>query len=166
MLKLKNAPGLSYKLMTTGLMLTIDEYDIATTPDDAAAQAVIDAWTVADSAAYVGSQVIAYAKALRDKVVAPISSGEMASWPIKAAEAAKFAATGDLTQAPLLMAEAEARNATVSTLAAQVGANARKFLALEAGIAGTDGKHRDALKACTSFDDIAAYNWSTGWPQV
>ena len=166
MLKLKNAPGLNHKLMLMGLMLTIDEHDVATTADDKVAQTVIDAWTLADSAAYVCADVGAYAKALRDQIVSTRSAGEMASWPIKAAEAAKYAATGDEMQVPLLRAEAAARGISVAALVAQVGKNATMFLTLEATISGTDGKHRDALKACASFDEISAYNWSTGWPQV
>ena len=42
----------------------------------------------------------------------------------------------------------------------------RKLAALEAQIGGTDGKHRDAIASCTTFEEVAAYNWRTGWPEV
>ena len=42
----------------------------------------------------------------------------------------------------------------------------RIIAGLEAQIGGTDGKHRDALTACATFDDVAAYNWRSGWPEV
>lgn len=166
MITLKDAPGLTHRLMTVGLMVTIDQDDNASTADDTAAQAIIDAWTVADSIAYVKAQINAHARELRDRVIAHVSPGEMASWPIKLSEAAKFAATGDAAQCPMLSAEAAARGITVAALVAKVGGNAATFSALEAAIGGTDGKHRDAVGALTSFEEIAAYNWRTGWPEV
>lgn len=166
MLKLKNAPGLNYKLMTAGLMLTIDESEVATTVDDVAAQAVIDAWTLAEAAAYVCIDVVAYAKDLRNKVIGTRSPGELASWSDKRSEAAEYAASGDETRAPGLKMEAKERGCLLWELCARVNRNAQLFVALEAKISGTAGRHCDAIKACQSFDEIAVYDWSTGWPQV
>lgn len=134
--------------------------------DDAAVQTIIDGYTLDDAKAHKSTQVSAHAKVLRDKVISTISAGEMASWPIKLAEAAKYAQTGQDTDAPMLAAEAAARGITLAALVAKVGENATTFAGLEAAIAGTDGAHRDAIKACETFEMVAAYDFSTGWPGV
>jgi hypothetical protein len=134
--------------------------------DEAAVQAIIDAYTLDALKTGKCALVLAHAKALRDKVVAAVSPGEMASWPIKAAEATKFDTTGDATQCPMLSAEAASRGITVAELVVKVDGNATMFSTLEATIGGTDGKHRDAIKAMTTFEDVAAYDFSSGWPAV
>lgn len=164
-------PGLGKALFDAGLPI-INEWDgalqqqVQRTDDDAAAQAIIDAWTLADSIAFVRAEILAHAKALRDRVIANVSAGEMASWPIKLAEARSFASDGDGSKCPMLSAEAQARGITVAALVAKVGGNAATFSGLEAAIGGTDGKHRDAIAACTTFEELLAYNWRTGWPEV
>jgi hypothetical protein len=40
------------------------------------------------------------------------------------------------------------------------------FAALEADIAGVAGRHCDAVRACTTFADLLAYDWRAGWPEV
>ena len=134
--------------------------------NDAAVQAIIDAYSLQDAQAVKSAAVSDKAKALRDKAVRSISAGEMASWPIKLAEAAKFAQTGLDADAPMLTAEATARGISTAELVAKVGSNATGFAALEAMIGGIDGMHRDAIKLLTSFEDVAAYDYSTGWPEV
>lgn len=134
--------------------------------DDAAVQALIDGYTLEQTRAAKSAEISIYAKALRDKVIASISPGEMASWPIKLAEAAKFAASGNPEDAPMLSAEAQARGIGLADLVGKVGGNASGFAALEALIGGTDGRHRDAIKACSTFEEIAAYDFSSGWPEV
>jgi hypothetical protein len=134
--------------------------------DDVAVQAIIDDYTL-DTARHEKSVLVsAHAKALRDKVVAAISAGEMASWPIKASEAAKFAASGDASQCPMLSGEAASRGVTVAELVGKVNGNAARFIAAEAAIGGTDGKHRDAIAQLATFEAVAAYDFSTGWPAV
>lgn len=137
-----------------------------TSDNDAVVQAIIHAYTLADAQGYKCDQVSAHAKALRDRVIRSISAGEMASWPIKLAEAAKYLQTTDPADAPMLSAEATARGIPLAALVAKVDGNATTFAGLEALIGGTDGKHRDAIKALTTFDDVAAYDFSTGWPEV
>lgn len=134
--------------------------------DDAAVQVLIDAYTLADAAAYVGTQIDAHAKWLRDKVVKAASPGEMASWSIKRAEAEAFTVSANESDAPMLLAEATARGCTLQAIVTRVLANASALGSLEANISGTGGKHKDAIKALPSFDAIAAYDWSTGWPAV
>lgn len=112
------------------------------------------------------AEVSAYAKGLRDQVVKAISVGELASWSIKLSEASKYAQTGQASDAPMLDAEAVARGITLAELVGKVGGNATTFAGLEAAIAGADGRHRDAIKTLTTFEEVAAYDFSTGWPEV
>lgn len=164
-------PGLGKRLMDARLQLSFEWRDdvggmVVSTPNDVAAQAIIDSWALADSIAHVKSEITAHAADLRNRVVAGISAGEMASWPIKLAEARSFGSDGDTSKCPLLSAEAAARGVAVTEIVGRVGGNATRFAGLEAQIGGTDGKHRDAITACTTFDQVAAYNWRTGWPEV
>jgi len=134
--------------------------------DDVAVQAIIDAYTLDDAKSDKCAEVSAYAKILRDRVVGTISAGEMASWPIKLSEAAKYLQTGDETVAPMLSTEAIARGITLAQLVTKVDGNAAQFSMLESLIAGTDGKHRDAIKELTQFADVIHYDYSAGWPGV
>lgn len=106
----------------------------------------------------------AHAKALRDYVVSNISPAEMASWPIKRAEAAAYLASGNATDAPMLGMEAYVRGVDLGTLAQKVLAKATLLSQLEAAIAGAAGRHTDAVSAITRQDDLMAYDWTVGWP--
>ena len=134
--------------------------------NDAEVQAIIDGYTLDDAKAVKAQEISDHAKALRDKVIRSISAGEMASWPIKLAEAAKYAQTGQASDAPMLAAEAQARGIELVALVQKVGGNATTFASLESAIAGVDGKHRDAIKALATFDEVSAYDYLTGWPVV
>lgn len=134
--------------------------------DDEAVQAIIDGYTLDQAKAEKSRDVTLHAKALRDKVVAAISPGELASWPVKLSEAAKFAGGANAAQCPMLAGEAAARGITLAELVGKVGGNAAGFSALESAIGGTDGKHRDAIKALTTFAEVCAYDYSAGWPVV
>lgn len=134
--------------------------------NEAAVQAIIDSYTLDKAKAEKCGSVSAHAKALRDMVVAAISAGEMASWPIKASEAARFGATGDASQCPMLSSEAASRGVTVAELVGKVNGNAARFIAAEAAIGGTDGKHRDAISQLETFEAVANYDFNTGWPAV
>lgn len=134
--------------------------------DEAKVQAIIDGYSLSDAQNVRCAEVSNKAKLLRDKAIKSISPGEMASWPIKLAEAAKFAATGLDADAPMLTAEATARGISTAALVAKVGDNATVFATLEAEIGGIDGKHRDAIKALTTFAAVNSYDYSAGWPVV
>ena len=157
--------GLHAKITKLGYNLR-EENGTWVSSDDVAVQAIIDSYTLAEAQALKANEVLEKAKALRDKAVRAISAGEMASWPIKLSEAAKFAASGLPADAPMLSAEASARGITLAALVAKVGGNASTFSTLEAAIGGVDGKHRDAIKALTTFDEVSAYDYSAGWPGV
>lgn len=134
--------------------------------DDVAVQAIIDGYTLDAAKARKSDDIARHAKDLRDRVISAISAGEMAAWPIKLAEASAFAASADPADAPMLAAEALARRVSLAVLCAKVGDKAATFSAAEAAIAGVDGMHRDAVAACESFTDVAAYDYGAGWPAV
>lgn len=157
--------GLHEAIARAGHLLR-QENGVFVSSNDAAVQAIIDGYTLDDAKSHKSEQISAHAKMLRDRVIRNISAGEMASWPIKLSEAAKYAQTGQDADAPMLAAEASARGITLAELVAKVGGNATTFAGLEAAIAGTDGAHRDAIKACETFEAVAAYDFSTGWPGV
>jgi hypothetical protein len=136
--------------------------------NDAAVQAVIDTYSLEQAKAWACSKVARHAKALRDAVIADYSAAEMASWPIKLSEAAKFAVSGDPDDAPMLSTEAAARGITLAELCMKVDGRASEFATLEALISGVDGMHRDAINAIAggpgAFEAVARYNYLTGWP--
>lgn len=132
--------------------------------NDVAVQSIIDSYTINDLKTTKKNDILAYAKKLRDKAISAISPGEMASWPIKLSEASAFAAGS--TNTPMLSAEAAIRGITVGEMVAKVGGNAANFSTLEAQIGGTDGRHRDNLDKLLTFEEILAYDFSTGWPVI
>lgn len=134
--------------------------------DEAAVQAIIDRYTVADAAAAVCALIDGEARRLRDKAVKSISPGEMASWPVKRSEADRYLATAAPDEAPMLAAEAAARGTPLDAVVNRVKAAGERFARLEAEIAGAAGRHKDAVRALSSFEAVAAYDWSTGWPAV
>ncbi len=158
-------PGLHVAIAAAGLSL-VEEDGQWVTDDEDGVQAIIDGYTVAQAIAARQAECLAIAKGLRDKAISGISAGEMAGWPIKLAEARAFAADPAGAQTPMLAAEAAARGVSVAELVGKVGGNSARFAALEAAIGGADGRHRDALAKLTTFDDVAAYDLTAGWPKV
>lgn len=133
--------------------------------DDVAVQAIIDGYTLDKAKARKSREVSLKAKALRDRATELIAAGEMASWPIKRAEADGYAASGGTADCPELAREAAQRDIPLADLVAKVQANAARFLSLETAIGGIDGKHRDAIWEAADFAAVAAYDYSTGWPE-
>lgn len=110
------------------------------------------------------AQSDAFAAEKRNSYVAGTSPAEMASWPIKLAEAVKFAASGVSSDAPYLSAEAAARGMTLSALVAKVQTNGAQLAGMEAQIAGVNGRHKDALAAMADVSAVAAYDITAGYP--
>lgn len=129
-------------------------------------QSIIDGFTVDEAKAERRAESTAHAKTLRDRVVSTVSAGEMASWPIKRAEAMAYSQSGNPADAPMLSAEAAARGVTLPAIIARVAANATMFAGLESAISGADGRHRDAIDALASFEAVAAYDLTARWPAV
>lgn len=160
----EKGPGLHAAIRQAGHSLS-QENGVWIASDDLAVQAIIDGYTLAQAQALKQAEISAHAKALRDKAVSGISAGEMASWPIKLAEASAFAAD-PASPTPMLSAEAAIRGITVADIVGKVGNNATGFAALEAQIGGIDGMHRDAVAALTTFEAVSSYDFSGGWPAL
>lgn len=134
--------------------------------DEFVAQVIIDSYTLDDAKDLICGRIIEHSKALRDRKLQSVSPGEMAAWYLKLSQSKAFAASGLATDAPDLVAEAEARGITLAELCAKVDANAKALAALEAAIAGREGFHKDKVRAMTSFEDVAHYDYRTGWTEV
>jgi hypothetical protein len=132
--------------------------------DEAAVQAIIDNYTLDQAKAEKKAQSLAIAKSLRDKVVAAISPGEMASWTIKRNEALAYSQTRKPEDAPLLYTESLARGISLDEMLLKVMANSNAFSAAEAAISGADGRHRDAIDNLPDFKAVVEYNLKLGWP--
>ncbi len=106
------------------------------------------------------------AKRKRDSITADYSPAEMASWPIKRAEALAWQATGSDADAPNLAVEAAARQATVASLVTRVLDKASQLAQLEAVIAGYTGYLHDQIRAVQDGDveAISAIDITAGWP--
>lgn len=107
------------------------------------------------------------AKAKRDGIVAGISPAEMASWPIKRAEAVAWRAKGasaTSADAPNLATEATARGLSLADLVGKVLTKADRLATSEAQIAGTCGKHQDVIKTLATVAAVESYDIQTGWP--
>ena len=104
------------------------------------------------------------AKAKRDSVVSHISPAEMASWPIKRAEALAYQVSGIVSDALNLSLEAQARGVTLDALASKVLVKATQLAALEAAIAGRCGAIQDTAAAATTLADIEGIDPTVGWP--
>lgn len=157
--------GLMDRIGNAGVML-YDDSEGEHCTDELLAQAIIDSYTLADAQAEVCARIAAHATQLRDAAVAGISPGEMAAWPIKRAESAAYVTSGDPANAPLLSAESMARGVSLAVMIDKVDGNAIRLATLEALIAGTDGRHRDAVRSLTTFEAVSAYNWTQGWPEL
>jgi hypothetical protein len=100
----------------------------------------------------------------RAKVTYPASPQEMASWTEKMRQARAFDASSLDADAPMLAAEASARHTTTVDIAQRVLANAAAYTRAEGLIAGTSGRHRDAVRALADVDAVLAYDYLAGWP--
>lgn len=129
------------------------------------------------------AEINAYAASLRNKVIAGRSVGEMASWALKLFDAlavaigqpSPFAAVLTALKTALGLpvtptsynhAVAMVRGITEAQHVNLVLAQAVPFMAAEAAIDGTRGKHCDAVNAMADIPAIVAYDWMTGWPEI
>lgn len=133
--------------------------------DDAAVQVIIDGYTLDQAKAYVCNQVITLATEKFNQAIAGYSPGELAGWAILRAEATAYM-TDPATATPSILAEAQMRGCTVAQLVLKVLANVQYYDGLRAQIAGTSGKHRDAITSLPDFASVLSYDFSAGWPGV
>lgn len=121
---------------------------------------------LADAIARRCEEINMYASGLRNAAVRGRSSGEMASWTMKANEARLYTATGAPADAPTLALTAQVRGITLDALVAKVLDQAAPFLQAEAYIDGVRGRHCDAVQAMVDVRDVMAYDWRAGWPTI
>jgi hypothetical protein len=117
-----------------------------------------------EAKALLQEMIEAHGAKLREKITFPTSPVEMASWPIKFAEAAKYSATKDPADAPILSIEASTRGVSLDLLAQRVFNNSQQLTVIEAMIAGIVGRHKDAVGQLSDIDTVLSYDWSIGWP--
>lgn len=134
--------------------------------DEVAVQAIINGYTLDDARDERCAKVDQHAKKLFDQAVAGVSAAEMAGWPLLAEQAKLYNVAQDESVAPAIVTEASFRGVEVQVLVDKVLEKAQLFNLLRAAIAGVSGKHRDAIKALDTFDDILNYDYSTDWPEV
>lgn len=132
---------------------------------DVAVQAIIDSYTLDQAKASKCAAVIDKSREYFERATSTVAAAEMAGWPILRAEAMAYNAS-NTAACPAMTIEAQARGCTIQELVAKVTSNTQRFDALRAAIAGTSGKHRDAINALATFEQVAAYNFNTGWPEV
>lgn len=124
-----------------------------------------------------------HAAVLRNSVIRGRSVGEMASWGIKLMEALSIlgsqpspfsalmpaiATALGLPQTPTSLCQAlgAQRGLTAAQFATKVVQQAAPFLAAEIAIDAARGVHRDAIEACTTIQQLIAYDWHSGWPNL
>lgn len=157
--------GLHVAIRTAGHSMS-QENGAWISSDDVAVQAIIDGYTVAQAAREKKAAVSAHATMLRNRVISSYSPGELAAWSIKLAEATVFTANGAAAVTPLLSIEASIRGTSIAALVQRVLENGSMFSTMEAAVAGREGYHRDMLDACTSFEEVASYDITVGWPAL
>lgn len=131
--------------------------------NDGAFNADVELETVEHAKAFVLKQSDAYAAYIRRTFLDPISPYEASSWPLKLAEAKAYT---DDASAPAVALEAMARGVNTAELVAKILAKAAQLAQLEAVISGTNGRHNDTIKALNSIEDLKAYDWRGGYPDV
>lgn len=117
--------------------------------------------TLDEAKAYACNEIEKAAAVMRENLLNPISPFEASSWPIKQAEAVKVITGGE---SAIIDAEATARGITAEQLADKIMSKATQLAFLEAQIAGASGKHRDAINALTTIEEVQNYHPGEGWP--
>ncbi len=153
-------------ILTAATSVTIVGGKLEASDQDEFVQDLADAYTIANAKADKKKLVAVHAKCLRDLAVQDLSPAEMAAWPLKLAESRAFTLSDNEVDAPMLAAEAAARQITLAELVGKVDGKSIAFAALESVISGVDGMHRDAIDELITFEEIAAYDYYTNWPPV
>ncbi len=159
-----NFPGCMARIEAAGHWVRVvdNELDISS---PVIVQSIIDGYTLADAKAERCGQVIEKARETFARATAHIAPAEMAGWPILRAEMLAYMADQN-APCPAMTDEAHDRGCSVADLALRVQANTIKFDALRSAISGTSGRHRDAINTLTTIEAVAAYDITTGWPEV
>lgn len=151
-------PEIQQKLDSSGLLG--DEKQTA------ALQVIVDTYTLDDAKRWLMREIANAARSAQNRFVvdAQYSVFEAVSWPIKGAEAAAYLASKDPASAPMLAAEAAYAGLTLDELAVSVQKNAQVFADVAARCAGNRRRHQDAVARLKTFEEVAGYDFSGGWP--
>ncbi len=114
--------------------------------------------------AHVIDLVDKFAAQLRNQFLVNISPAEMASWATKERLAREYIATSGTSNPGVLLIEAQTRGIPLDDLIEKVLAKADLYYQLEGIICGLNGKHNDAIKLLPTIEDVANYDYKTGWP--
>lgn len=123
-----------------------------------------DPESIDEAQAMAAAHIDAYAAHLRARIAGQASPYEAAAWSLKLREAADYA--GDDAACPTLAAEARVRGVSTAAVVERVLRKGAAFLQLESQIAGTSGRHRDAVDAFATLSEVLAYDWRDGWPSL
>lgn len=163
---------IKYSVLTDELLMKLEGYGfhhengIPKSNDDEMCQSIIDDYTLDHYKTFRINEVATIARDLRDNLMKLYSPAEMASWSIKMQEATLYEIQGETAVTPMLSVEANVRGIHRAELVSKVKENASLFYTLEAALGGTDGKHRDAIKALSTFQEVKEYDIYSGWPGV
>ena len=120
--------------------------------------------TAAKDAAIRRAQKIA--DGLRDRMLNGAHPMEVQGWIAKADEAQAYAADPrDDAKFPMIKLEAAARGVAPAALVAKIAAKRLALINAEAAIDGARGRHKDAIRAMATVDELNAYDINTGWPE-
>lgn len=132
--------------------------------DDAAAvQAIIDGYGLSDARAEITGRIHTLAQRKLADAFTTRSAVEMAGWAPLRVEIKAYNAAPSTAVVPLLSMISAARGADIAVVAAELQVKISHFDTILAQTLGTSGKHRDAVASLTTFADINAYDYTTGW---
>lgn len=133
-------------------MISFQDNQLCNGPD-------IEFATLSEAKADRSAVVDLVAASLRNQATAGTSPAEMSSWPLKLAAA-------QAGGSPMLALEAQYRGITEAELVQLVLDSAAQLSQLEAVISGVSGKHRDAINALTTIEEVCAYDMRSDWPEL
>lgn len=130
-------------------------------------------WEVIDSGVshedkikYYVNEIDKIATKVRNLIVADISPGEMAAWPIKRTEALAYGVDPSEASAPGLAIEAARGDIPLADLVAKVLFKADLFIQLESDVAGRCRALQNAVKTTTTVEELLAIDLNSGWPNI
>ena len=142
-------PGLAHRLYEAGIIITTN-YSENNPPEvftnnDAAAQTIIESWTLADSVNFIVVQIKEHA---RSRILAYYPEWRQTNMVARATELVSISTVGTLS-----VEEVSELNSL------------RSAWAWIKSVRNVSNVHESNLRALVSYEDIAAYNWYTNWPE-
>lgn len=120
--------------------------------------------TLEEVKSHVMKKVDQFAARIRMQFLQDISPAEMASWSTKEKLAKEYVSTTGASDPGVLLIEAQTRGISLDSLIEKILTKAELYYQLEGVICGLNGKHNDAIKLLPTIEDVANYDYTTGWP--